>query len=313
MYGLRHALGVSVTNPLDTLPVHATNADLLRDSLHLFVLLVFQYAGYFLLCVPVNWWHRRRGPADFGLTKNGRSWTTLVVAGLATAALCEWPILAVEVVNAIRPSQTVPWRQAFMDMSWLRWQFWVFSAVASWGLIPVVEELFYRGYCQRRLAEDWGDAPAIIGAACLFAFTHTQYLRADLYNVAMILTLLLSAVGFGIVFAWTRSVIPCIVAHALFDVPMTSAWQRALLVALFVGAVVVWRRALPIVREVLSTGSGAACAALGVIGAVYAVLGSRATLVPYFASVGMLVLAVILDVREHADARALAANPAAVK
>jgi hypothetical protein len=200
-----------------------------------------------------------------------------------------------------------------MDMSWLRWQFWVFSAVASWALIPVVEELFYRGYCQRRLAEDWGDGPAVIGAACLFTFTHAQYLRADLYNIAMILTLLLSAVGFGIVFAWTRSVIPCIVAHALFDIPMTPAWQCVLLVALFVGAVVVWRRAVPILRNVLSTGSSAACAALGVVGAVYAILGSRASLVPYFASVGMLVLAVILEVREQTHARELAANPGTIK
>jgi membrane protease YdiL (CAAX protease family) len=293
MYGLRKMLGISVTNPLNNLTAHATNAELVRYSLQLFVLLMFQYAGYFVLCVPVNWWHRRRGSADYGLTKNGRSWTTLLFVGLGAAALCEWPVVAVEVANAFHPGPTVPWRQAFMDMSWLRWQFWVFSAVASWALIPMVEELFYRGYCQRRLAEDWGGGPAVIGAACLFAFTHAQYLRADFYNLAMISTLLLSAVGFGIVFAWTRSIVPCIVAHALFDIPMTSAWERVLLVALLVGSAVVWRAALPIIGRVLSTGSSAACAALGIIGAVYAVLGSRASLIPYFVSVGMLILAII--------------------
>lgn len=96
------------------------------------------------------------------------------MAGLATAAIFEWPVLSIALMNSFHPGPTVPWRQAFMDMSWQRWQFWLFSAVSSWALIPFLEELFYRGYCQRRLAEDRGDGPAIVGAACLFTFTHTH-------------------------------------------------------------------------------------------------------------------------------------------
>ncbi len=110
-------------------------------------------------------------------------------------------MLGVGLVNYIHPSQTAPWRQAFFDMSWRRWEFWLFSAVMSWALVPVLEELFYRGYCQRRLAEDWGDGPAIVGAACLFTFAHTQYQIPDAYSAGMIVGLLLSAIGFGIVFA----------------------------------------------------------------------------------------------------------------
>ena len=56
-------------------------------------------------------------------------------------------------------SKTEPWRQAFFEMSWRRWEFWLFSAVMSWALIPVLEELFFRGYCQRRLAVAWGTYP----------------------------------------------------------------------------------------------------------------------------------------------------------
>ena len=46
------------------------------------------------------------------------------------------------------------WRQALFDMSWRRWQFWLFTGVLSWGFVAVVEELFFRGYCQRRLAKE---------------------------------------------------------------------------------------------------------------------------------------------------------------
>jgi len=52
----------------------------------------------------------------------------------------------------------------------------------------VVEELIFRGYYQRRLAEDWGDGAAIAGATCLFTFAHGQYLIANLYNVTLIAT-----------------------------------------------------------------------------------------------------------------------------
>lgn len=111
-----------------------------------------------------------------------------------------------------------------------------------------------RGYCQRRLAEDWGDGPAIVGTACLFTFAHAQYQVANAYNAGMIAGLLLSAVGFGVVFAWTRSLIPAILAHAIFDVPMTPRWRGLLVAALVVGAVFSWRRAITIIERVFATG-----------------------------------------------------------
>lgn len=174
--------GVQVENPLANLTPHITNNTLMTAARQLFVLLMFQYAGYFLLIIPLNWWHRRRGPAAYGLTKANHTGRELLFAGLGTAALAEWWVLGVGFLNSLYPSRTEPWRQAFFDMSWMRWQFWVFSAVMSWALIPVLEELFFRGYCQRRLAEDWGDGPAIVGTACLFTFEHSQYLIGNAYN-----------------------------------------------------------------------------------------------------------------------------------
>jgi hypothetical protein len=68
MRGLRQLLGVSVTNPLNNLTAQITNVELITASRQMFVLLMFQYAGYFVLVIPINWWYRRRGPAAYGLT-----------------------------------------------------------------------------------------------------------------------------------------------------------------------------------------------------------------------------------------------------
>jgi membrane protease YdiL (CAAX protease family) len=290
--------GVSATNPLAKLSVHTTGAELISASGQMFVLLMFQYAGYFLLIVPINWWYRRRGPVAYGLTKAGQSWKTLLLAGLGAAALSEWLVLGVGLVDWVYPSKTVPWRQAFFAMSWRRWEFWLFSAVMSWALVPVLEELFFRGYCQRRLAEDWGNGPAVFGTACLFTFAHTQYQIPTAYNTGMILGLLLSAIGFGVVFAWTRSLVPAIVAHAIFDIPMTFTWQALLVGAFVVGTVLIWRRGLAITKLIFSTGSGFAYGTLAVLGAGYAMAAARVPSMGYMA-VGLLVLAVAAEAADR--------------
>ena len=299
MWGLRRLIGASVTNPLNNLSVHTTDAELITASRQMFVLLMFQYAGYFLLIFPINWWYRRRGPASYGLTRAGCSWMALLLAGLGTVALSAWPAVTIELINVIRPlGETAPWRQALFEMSWRRWEFWLFSGVFSWALVPVVEELFYRGYCQRRLAEDWGDGPAIIGTACLFTFAHTQYLIPNAYNAGMIVSLLLLAIGFGVVFAWTRSLIPSVAAHAIVNLPMTPTWRGVLLAACVIGAMVVWRRGAATFKQIFSTASVAACVALAIVGAGYAIAGARFDSLTYLAAV-MVVFAVGLEAMER--------------
>jgi membrane protease YdiL (CAAX protease family) len=299
IWGLRRLMGVSVTNPLNNLNVHTTDAELVTASRQMFVLLMFQYTGYFLLIFPINWWYRRRGPVSYGLTRAGCSWVALLLAGLGTVALSAWPVLSLELINAIRPlGETAPWRQAIFDMSWRRWEFWLFSAVFSWALIPFLEELFFRGYCQRRLAEDWGDGPAIIGTACLFTFAHTQYLLPNAYSAGMIVSLLMLAIGFGVAFAWTRSLMPSMIAHAIINVPMIPAWQGVLLAACVIGAMVAWRRGAAALKQIFSTASLAACAVLAVVGTGYAIAGAQFDILTLLAA-AMVVFAVGLEAMER--------------
>src|SRR5688500_4711030 len=72
------ALDLRLVNPLATFTVNITDAQLIAGSRDMLVLLMLQYAGWFLLVIPINWWHRRRGPAAYGLTTAGRSWTALL-------------------------------------------------------------------------------------------------------------------------------------------------------------------------------------------------------------------------------------------
>ena len=292
---LIRVLGLRPTNPLNTLTVGVTDAELISATWQLFVLLMLQYAGWFLLIIPIGYWHRRRGPAAYGLTRAGHSWTALILAGLATAALCVWPTLAVDFVNAIRPfGETVPWRQALFDTSWRRWEFWLFTAILSWGFVAIVEEIFFRGYCQRRLAEDWGDGAAIVGITCLFVFAHSQYFEPNAYNAAKIPSLLLAALGSGVVFAWTRSLAPSVLAHAISNLPMTPFWQGVIVTTLIVGAVASARRGAVVVREVFAHAAFGPCVVLGVVGAGYALVSARFDWFVFVAA-AMVVVAVVLE------------------
>jgi membrane protease YdiL (CAAX protease family) len=242
---------ISLQNPFALLTIHASNSELLVASQQLFLALTFIYFSFFVLIVPLDWWRGKSGIATYGLTYAGRSKRELVFAGLATAALAECPVLIHTLVDAIHPlGAMAPWRQAFFDMSWKRWQFWLFAGVLSYAVIPVLEELLFRGYYQRRLAEDWGDGPAIVAVACLFTLSHKQYLIANLYNETMIISLFCVALGLGVVFALTRSLVPSMIAHAIINVPMTPVWQAVLLAAFAVVIFFSWRGGLRAIRQV---------------------------------------------------------------
>jgi len=302
-------LGISTADPFATLNAHSTGPELITGAWLMFLRLMLINSGYFLLIIPINWWRRRQGPVAYGLTKAGHSWTTLLLAGLGTAALSTWPVMSVSLANLIHPSQTTPWRQAFFDMSWRRWEFWLFSAVMSWALVPVVEELFFRGYCQRRLAEHWGDGPAIVGTACFFTFAHSQYQIPNLYNAGMIVGLLISALGFGVVFAWTRSLIPGIIAHALIDIPMTVPWEAARVAVLMIGAAFLWRRGLAIIKQVFPNTKLGATVALALVQTVYMIAVSRVDKFVYVA-IAMLVVAVMLEAISRRRSRVAQAESA---
>jgi membrane protease YdiL (CAAX protease family) len=297
---LSHWRLATVANPFALLTPSATNADLLLATRRLLLIWALQYGSYFLLIIPLNWWYRRRGAKAYGLTRAGHSWRWLFFAGLSTAFLSECPVLIHSLVDAVHPlGAMAPWRQAIFDMSWRRWQFWLFAAVFSYAVVPVVEELLFRGYYQRRLAEDWGDAPAIIGTSCLFVFAHRQYLILNAYNITMVASLFCLALGLGTVFAYTRSLIPSMITHAIINIPMTPRWQVGLLIVFVLGLVVAFRiGSYHAIKKVFRHAPLASCILLAIVCALYVITSQR---IAFFATIAiaLLIVAVVLEYFER--------------
>ncbi|MEO0441249.1 MAG: CPBP family intramembrane glutamic endopeptidase [Pseudomonadota bacterium] len=102
--------------------------------------------------------------------------------------------------------------------------FWIFMAISSFALVPIVEELFFRGYVLGSLGQRFPASWAILLSALIFAIVHTQYVRPDsfaLYNLAAVFLV-------GAVYAWsvhaTRSLIPAMVSHAFCNLPQPLEW-----------------------------------------------------------------------------------------
>lgn len=305
---LLHWRLISPTSPFSLLTTHATNADLLFASRQLLVVLACIYFSYFLLIIPIDWWRRRRGLSTYGLTRAGHPWKALFLAAIATSVLTQWPVLVHTLVDAVHPlGAMAPWRQAFFDMSWRRWQFWLFAGILSYAVIPVVEELLFRGYYQRRLAEDWGDGPAIIGTACLFTFSHPQYLIANAYNITMLVSLLCLAIGLGVVFAWTGSLVPSMIAHSIINVPMTPLFQGVLLIVFAISVLFTWRGGVRAVKQVFTHTSAVACVVLTATLILYVTHAHRARGMTEIA-IGLLVIALSLEAIDRRRVRSLSAG-----
>ena len=301
---LSRVLHIELANPLRQLTANASSAELVAVSGQLTKLLVGQYLGWFLLIVPIGWWYRRTGLREYGLTRAGVPLGRLLLLGLVTALVADWPTRLVEIVNALKPlGETAPWRQAMFDMSWRRWEFWLFMAAGSYVVPPILEELFYRGYCQRRLAEDLGHGTAIATVASLFVFSHSQYLMANAYNFGMIVSLLIGALGLGIVFAYTRSLIPPIVAHALTNIPVTGVWQWIVAGIMVIGAIWFGRSALRVTSKVFQGNAVAPALLLAIVGAGYAMAANRFEAMALVA-VAALVVALVLEALQRRGGRA---------
>jgi hypothetical protein len=107
-------------------------------------------------------------------------------------------------------------------------------------------------------------------------------------------TLILAAITTAVlvVFAWTRSLIPSMIAHAIINIPMTPRWQGVLLVLFAIGGFFAWRGGIRVLKQVFANTSVTACVVLAVTLCVYVLEAHRINAMTQIA-VGMIVVAVI--------------------
>ena len=92
-------------------------------------------------------------------------------------------------------------------------------AALSVVIVAPVEEFVFRGVIQRRLRDQFGPIPAIIGASLLFGSMHLVNYTGDLAPI-IAGAFLISAIGaiFGTVYERTENLVVPVVVHATYNV-----------------------------------------------------------------------------------------------
>lgn len=254
-----------------------------------------QYACLLLPAFAIGWWRRRKGPAQYGITKAGHSFLYLILLGLVAFALVGLPQQVFWMATE-RPMLNL------LDRSWTP-AFWLFLAIASFGLNQTFEELFFRGYCQTRLEENFGGVGAILIVSLFVTLGHNQYHHLNLLSIGQMVGLLLIAVGMGYVFWRTRSIVPAIVLHGVANFPTIGIYALILPAAMVIALIWFrqswWEEAQRFCRGLAGKGwKGQAL--VGAIFAIAMTIGFEVAprvIVP-LAAVG-LVVAVIVEFRDR--------------
>jgi len=119
--------------------------------------------------------------------------------------------------------------------------FWIFMAVGSFALIPIVEELFFRGYFLGNLSRIFSASGAILISAAVFALVHLQYVSADLFALYNLAAVFLGAAVYAWSVYFTRSLIPAITGHAFGNLPRPLEWAQYEIGLLALSAVIlIW-------------------------------------------------------------------------
>lgn len=206
-----------------------------------------KYGALLGLAFAIGWWHRRRRLERYGLTRARRSWRELAGIGVAL-----WSVSRVLPALLLALDDHLPWIGQGPDHWALfpqRWSagFLLFMAAGSFLLVPIVEELTFRGYLLNRLREDFGEAAALVLSAVCFTLVHTQYFEAEVMSAGMLLSLAIASLAAGYSVVRTGSLVPCIVAHALLNLPTPPGeWSEEIALALPIAVLLVVRR--PVTR-----------------------------------------------------------------
>jgi membrane protease YdiL (CAAX protease family) len=297
-------LGIEIPNPIEVLKANP-NADLLEMSKALAAILLLQYGGIMLPAFAIGWWYRRRRVADYGVTTAKQPVLKHVWIGVLLFAVSELPSRLLAAIDHVIPlgAKAVTQNIAY-SLNWSDFRFWVFMAVGSFALVPLVEELFYRGYVQTRLGDDFDAPTAILVTALFFEFSHGQYyLTLSPWTIGMLLTGVFSALAWGYIFYRTRSLIAPIVAHVLVNFPTRGAADFIIPIVMF-AAVLIYRKQImeafrafgAIFKSDVLSKIGATIASIFIV--IFAIVVTAAQDMALLFGIVALLIALVLEVIE---------------
>lgn len=297
---LAAAFGVRLSNPFATLQPGALPGSWLPLAQSVGQVLFFQYAGIALLVAAIWWPRGDLRQRRLGLGCNGQRALPLLKLGLMAACLlAPWHLglLLADAQWDLGPTE--PWRQALLDAP-QTWDFWLLMAVASYGLVPVLEELFYRGVLQGRLQQVMPPGLAILLSSLLFALSHSQYHQPNLLNLGTFAFLLATALVLGGLYWRTGSLWPGMVAHGVINLPAQNGVVGLLVIALMLGLAWWGRRVIgELVTELLGAlrprQIGKAAPAMALATVTFAILSTLAAELALLLALALLPVALGLD------------------
>lgn len=297
---LAAAFGVRLSNPLATLQPGALPVSWLPLAQSLGQVLLFQYAGTALLVAAIWWPRGDLRQRRLGLGCSGQRVLPLLKLGLLAACLlAPWHLGLLMADAQWDLGPTEPWRQTLLDAP-QTWDFWVLMAVASYGLVPVLEELFYRGVLQGRLQQLMPPGLAILLSSLLFALGHSQYHQPNVLNLGTFALLLATALVLGGLYWRTGSLWPGMLAHGLINLPAQNGAVGLLVMALMLGVAWWGRRVLgELVKELLGAlhprQIGKAAPAMALATVTFAILSTLATELALLLALALLPVALGWD------------------
>lgn len=226
------SIGIDTTSLIPSGP----SPDFLSASLGLVGVLIVLYTVLFGLVYLIGRWHRRRPARAYGLTLNSRPVKQLVFLGILAFVFADLPAKLVKLAQEYLPLGPIPETHAVLEIAeWLQWEFWLYMAVGSFVVVAILEEVFFRGYIQTRLAEDFGGTTAIMITSFFFAFAHVQYLYIGFFGVSNIVATLIAGFAFGYLYERTGSLIPSIIMHMMANVPLVEPGITILVAVMLIG------------------------------------------------------------------------------
>ena len=218
-------------------------ADLFSASWILVQQFAVQYGALLILVVGVGLWRRRRGLRSYALGRGDLSARQIVRYGVLLGLVAGIPATTVLMLQQYAPIgvDTPMWaalRSAPKDLS-----FWTFMAVASFALVPLLEEVTWRGYILGRFSEVLGPGAAVVATAIPFTLLHSQYASADPAMILASVSVLVLSLATGLATMRTGTIWPAVIAHAIINSPIEGmlGWVR---VAATIAAVLFFARAI---------------------------------------------------------------------
>ena len=270
--------------------------------------LLLRYGIILGLAFLIGWWYRRRSLTNYGVSTGGLSlrefFATAAVLFAAGGLLPAILLLAKDHIPLGR--EPGHWQLLSSPHSV---EFWVYMAVGSFGLVPIVEELFFRGYVQTRLSESFGGPAAIVMTALLFTLSHRQYFIASTIGIGMLLSLFAASLFAGYTRDRFGTLLPGMIAHAIGNIPFRGSARVGVLIAILLILFVARRVVLAHLRNLLTLLStrtilsGAALAVLIIAIVLSLVMIAPPALLPV--GLAALLVALLLELRQKQTHKAV--------